>query len=317
MKKQTRYFMRIVMLSALLSMTGCGSEKPQEVTGTVSSAAEFSETKSSAAVGETYESMPETSPAESAETLEETSEEGMSEAEREAKEKYEYWDAHCNFNPLDLTPMEGDYMAFNPEAEDAFPYMVSPDGEAYGFYEDLTDGCSVWCVIDTETYVNRISATSTLEPQGDNTYDAANLADGWRGDAWVEGAEGNGIGESVTIVRKYSHGGDVTDFEDYGYDSFFFPNLCIVNGMTKNETAFRNNGRVKSLKLYFNEEYIATLELEDSMRPQFISLSGLHLSARDGEESTFRFEIAEVYPGDKYEDTAITGIEIEVFTENH
>lgn len=234
-----------------------------------------------------------------------------------AKESYEYWDAYCNTNALDLTPMEGEFMTLNPEPEDAFPYMASPDGNVFGFYDDLTDGCSVWCAIDSESYVNEISATSTLAPQGNNTYEPANLGNRSRENAWVEGVEGYGIGESISIVRNYSHGNDAAGFKDYGYDSFFFPTLCIVNGLAKNEKAWKNNGRVKSLKLFFNDEYIATLELEDSMKPQFISLSGLHLSARDGEDSTFRFEIADIYPGDKYEDTALTGIEIEVFTENH
>lgn len=234
-----------------------------------------------------------------------------------AKESYEYWDAYCNTNALDLTPMEGEFMTLNPDPKDAFPYMASPDGNVFGFYDDLTDGCSVWCAIDSESYVNEISATSTLAPQGNNTYEPANLGNRSRENAWVEGVEGYGIGESISIVRNYSHGNDAAGFKDYGYDSFFFPTLCIVNGLAKNEKAWKNNGRVKSLKLFFNDEYIATLELEDSMKPQFISLSGLHLSARDGEDSTFRFEIADIYPGDKYEDTALTGIEIEVFTENH
>lgn len=237
--------------------------------------------------------------------------------EEKALQSYEYWDKYCNYNSLDLTPMEGEFMALDPESDDPFPYIDSEDGDVYGFYDDLTDGCSVWCAIDYDSYINEISATSTLAPQGSNSYEASNLGNGKRENAWVEGAEGYGIGESVTIVRNYSHGGDAVGFVDYGYDSFFFPTLCIVNGMAKNETAWKNNSRVKSLKLYFNDEYVATLELEDSMKPQFISLSGLHLSARDKEDSTFRFEIAEVYPGDKYEDTALTGIEIEIFTENH
>lgn len=342
MKIASNGFTVILLTAVLLSLTGCDK---QQYTGESGTASEPVATVSENAVENTYagnEDVAEKDDAtkensgENADINEENAAENtdineentnasegssteakLSSEEQDAKESYEYWDEYCNRNPLDLTPTEGEFMAINPESEDAFPYMDSPDGDVFGFYDDLTDGCSVWCAIDYESYVNKISASSTLAPQGKYSYDAANLGNRSRKDAWVEGTDGYGIGESVTIVRNYSHGGDAAGFKDRGYDSFFFPALCIVNGMAKDEKSWKNNSRVKSLKLYFNDKYIATLELEDSMKPQFISLSGLHLSAKDGADSTFRFEIADVYPGDKYNDTALTGIEIEVFTENH
>lgn len=340
MKTTLKGYKCILLVLLLLSLSGCGKEQltnedkkanePATASGTTS------ETLSEESEIDTQNSDPEesnksdldiseifnTTIADAIEGREEipaedNSPEKLTPEEQAAKESYEHWDEYCNSKPLDLTPALGEFMTLNPEPEDAFPYMDSPDGDVYGFYDDLTDGCSVWCAIDYDKYVNNINATSTLAPQGNNSYDAANLGNRSRSNAWVEGVEGNGIGESVTIVRNYTHGGDAAGFKEYGYDSFFFPNLCIVNGFAKNEKAWKNNGRVKSLKLFFNEEYVATLELEDTMKPQFISLSGLHLSALDGEDSIFRFEIADVYPGDKYEDTVLTGIEIEVFTENH
>ncbi len=300
----------------MLSIVGCGQTEPSS--GIVKNDANIDsgENDSSADSDVNIDNSPTASAADTTESIE-SDDTQLSPEESNAKESYEHWDAYCNNAALDLTPMVGDFMTLDPEPEDAFPYISSPDGDVFGFYDDLTDGCSVWCSIDYESYVNDISASSTLAPQGNNSYDATNLGNRSRKDAWVEGVDGYGIGESVTIVRKYSHGGDAANFQEHGYDSFFFPNLCIVNGMAKNEKAWKNNSRVKSLKLYFNDEFVTTLEIEDSMKPQFISLSSLHLSARDSEESTFRFEIADVYPGDKYDDTALTGIEIEVFTENH
>ena len=53
------------------------------------------------------------------------------------------------------------------------------------------------------------------------------------------------------------------------------------------------------------------------MKPQYFSLEGLNLSAANNENSVFTFEIVDVYKGDVYEDTVITGIEIEFSTPNH
>lgn len=227
--------------------------------------------------------------------------------QRDFKEEFELYDAQLNEAPLNLTPVIGEF--FESLYEDTMP-IENPEGQLYGFEDDLTAGCSVWCAI--ADYNEKVSASSALEAQGELSYEAGNILDRDRKDAWVEGAEGNGIGESVTITKSYDIG---TDSE--GYDCIFFTDLCIVNGYARDEETFKNNSRVKSLKMYFNDEYVCDLELEDTMKPQYISLSGLHLSAQNKEESTFRFEIGDVYPGDKYEDTAITGIEIRMFTKNH
>ncbi len=206
-----------------------------------------------------------------------------------------------------LTPKIGEF--YSSTYNDVLPDK-DPNGELYGFEDDLTEGCSVWCAI--MDYQTAAESTSHLTPQGEFTYEAENILTGNRMSAWVEGVEGYGIGESVSISKYYDNGSDKQDS-----DCFFFPGLCIVNGMAKNEDAWKNNSRAKTLKMYFNEEYVCDLKLFDTMKPQYISLSGLNLSSKNKETSTFRFEIAEVYPGDQYDDTAITGIEIQVFTENH
>ena len=47
------------------------------------------------------------------------------------------------------------------------------------------------------------------------------------------------------------------------------------------------------------------------MEPQFIDVSPVNMTVSNGREAVFRFEIADVYPGTKYEDTCLTGILIE------
>ena len=78
-----------------------------------------------------------------------------------------------------------------------------------------------------------------------------------------------------------------------------------------------DNSRVKELKMYFNGKYITNIELEDNIRSQYIDITSLGLKVKSGEEFTLKFEIADVYKGDKYDDTAITGIEVEFWTPNH
>ena len=69
--------------------------------------------------------------------------------------------------------------------------------------------------------------------------------------------------------------------------------------------------------MYMNGEFITTLPLLDIMEPQYFDLTPYHLHADSGADTVFRFEICQVYPGDKYEDTAITGIEFQFMTPNH
>ena len=75
---------------------------------------------------------------------------------------------------------------------------------------------------------------------------------------------------------------------------------------------WENNSRVKVLKLYHNDELLATIDLLDTITPQYIDISSLNIESKANSSEKFKFEIAEVYeeeyPGERYSDTAITGI---------
>lgn len=214
-----------------------------------------------------------------------------------------------NQDPADLRAKVGEYLS--PD-EDGLSFIEDPSGELYGFEEDLTEGCSVWCAV--RDYKVSVDASSVLAPQGNQKYDAENVINGSKENAWVEGVNGNGIGESITITKSYD-----VDCASIVPDEecIFFYEICFVNGLARNEKTWKANGRVKSLKFYYNGQEQGTIELEDTMKPQYVSLSGLNLAAKNNKESVFTFEIADVYPGDKYEDTAITGIEIGFDSPNH
>ena len=113
--------------------------------------------------------------------------------------------------------------------------------------------------------------------------------------AWVEGVEGNGEGEYL----RYS-----------------FPGTCprittvlIHNGYVKNWEVWRDNARVKRLLMYYNDEPYAILNLQDTMGLQSFDVGVLGYKDKDSAPAwSIKFEILEVYPGKKYEDTAITEI---------
>ena len=113
--------------------------------------------------------------------------------------------------------------------------------------------------------------------------------------AWVEGVEGNGEGE---------------------YLCYSFPGTCprittvlIHNGYVKNCDVWRDNGRVKKLLMYYNDEPYAILNLQDTMGLQSFDVGVLGYEDKDSAPAwSIKFEILEVYHGKKYEDTAITEI---------
>lgn len=113
--------------------------------------------------------------------------------------------------------------------------------------------------------------------------------------AWVEGVEGNGVGEYL----RYS-----------------FPGTCprittvlIHNGYVKNWEVWYDNARVKRLLMYYNDEPYAILNLQDTMGLQSFDVGVLGYEDKDSAPAwSIKFEILEVYPGKRYEDTAITEI---------
>lgn len=158
-------------------------------------------------------------------------------------------------------------------------------------YVDLySPACSWYCggVIDS------VNASSTLASANGFTYIAENAHDFNHESVWAEGVDGNGVGE---------------------YIIYQFPATCpritgvkILNGHVKNETIWKANNRIKTLKVYYNDKEHVILDLEDTRCIQFFEIGtvGYGPNAKDKDPWTLKFEILEVYPGDIYEDTVIS-----------
>lgn len=176
-----------------------------------------------------------------------------------------------------------DYEALS-DVEIALFSFVQDDPVLSHFY---SYNCSWYC----GGQIDSVTASSALADR----YAAEKAHDFSIVTAWVEGVEGNGVGEYL----RYS-----------------FPGTCprittvlIHNGYVKNWEVWRDNARVKKLLMYYNDEPYAILNLQDTMGLQSFDVGVLGYEDKDSAPAwSIKFEILEVYPGKKYEDTAITEI---------
>ena len=150
-------------------------------------------------------------------------------------------------------------------------------------YEDPNyDGPPFWgTCIDAPSYVK---ASSTLSPQGKYNYSVDNLTDYDPRTPWVEGKEDYGIGEYIDLELPY------------GSD-----NIKILNGYQRSYSSWKNNSRVKTIKVYAYKKAICYVELEDKMGGQYFDLP-------ENDFQRIRFVIVDVYKGDKWKDVAISEI---------
>lgn len=165
------------------------------------------------------------------------------------------------------------------------------------YWQVGTDGCSWYCGAS----VAQVSASSYLSAQGNTTYTPKNAHDFDYKSAWVEGVSGYGVGEYIT----YS----------FPQENPRITTISIVNGYVKSEKAWKANSRVKKLKMYLDDVPYAILVLEDKKAAHHFTVAPIGNGDRDNYDElsklpdwTLKFEILEVYPGEKYEDTVISEI---------
>ena len=164
--------------------------------------------------------------------------------------------------------------------------LLEKYGEVVENAWDIIDGgCSWYC--GGGNY--KIKASSSL---GDS-YKAEFANDLSYKTAWVEGKKDEGIGEYLEYYFK-NNSPRITE-------------IIISNGYMKSEETWKNNNRVKKLKLYVNGVPFGILNLKDSRTDQHFSVGTLGHN-KNGTDLILKFEILEVYKGSKYNDTAITEI---------
>ncbi len=133
-----------------------------------------------------------------------------------------------------------------------------------------------------------IEVSSLLSPQGNNAYGPGNLL-GDPNTAWVEGIAGNGAGEWIRITQS-GHLGNMK-----------FQTVFVWNGYQKSVKSFQENGRVRELLVSWQggEQQV---RLADEMGMQSIRLRSPVISP------WVKFQIQTAYTGDKFQDTALSGL---------
>jgi len=170
-------------------------------------------------------------------------------------------------------------------------YCTEVEVESMEEYQEMLDfGCSLGCAIGWD-----FDVSSYLEPQGDNTYGPENLGDCDFSTAWIEGEEGYGISESIIISFDMPE-----EMENLNFDGIDF-----INGYAKSATAWEHNSRVKTFKVWLNETFQFYIRLLDTAWPQQATFYPDHTIYLNPGDIVY-LDIVDVYEGRKYEDTAIT-----------
>ncbi len=157
-------------------------------------------------------------------------------------------------------------------------------------------GCSWYCGGGPKA----ITASSYLISSDTNDYQPQNAHDLSYNSAWVEGVKGYGVGEYLLY--------------HFSAQSPRITTITVVNGYVKNETVWKNNSRVKKIKMYIDNKPYAILNLTDQRSEQSFSVPPIGNDVEDWDKLenapdwTIKFEILDVYKGDKYDDTVISEI---------
>lgn len=169
-------------------------------------------------------------------------------------------------------------------------------------YQSMWDieggGCSWYCGAGEYS----VTTSSELSSNGKINYKSGNLKDFSYQTAWVEGVKGHGIGETIEFKFVPQHPRITT--------------IKIANGYIKSKKSWKNNSRVKKLKMYVNDSIYGIINLKDIYSLQSIELkTPIGYSDRKNFDRLkklpkwkIKFEILEVYKGDKYTDTVISEI---------
>ena len=191
----------------------------------------------------------------------------------------------------------------NGEIDTTYTKTIIQNYEQY--FDVLYPGCSWYCGGRIDT----VKASSSLSPQGKFNYQAKNAADFSYETAWIEGAKGPCLGEYI----EYQFSPNSARVEE----------VKIANGYVKSEKAWKDNARVKKMKLYYNGKLYAILHLKNERSEQVFKVGpfGFKYYLIDDDKKpnkpwTLRFEIFEVYPGNRHTDTAISEIHFMVYDEH-
>ncbi|WP_316768234.1 NADase-type glycan-binding domain-containing protein [Pedobacter frigiditerrae] len=188
----------------------------------------------------------------------------------------------------------GDYEKLSKQDKKIYDNCSETEEDYWGI---LGSGCSWYCGGGLE----KVFSSSSLKSTKSINYSASSINDLNYKTAWIEGIPGYGVGEFIVY--------------DFPPENPRITKIIVVNGYVKSKIAWTDNSRVKKLKMYVDDKPYAILNLADSRQEQSFSIKPIGISDRKDYKKLklkprwkIKFEILDVYKGDKFDDTAITEI---------
>lgn len=133
----------------------------------------------------------------------------------------------------------------------------------------------------------RYCVNNAKAAEGELAFGPEAFVSGESGKAWCEGVTGYGIGEIVTLHFK---------------PGVRLQELAILNGYGKTPETFKDNSRVKRLRIQTSDGFATIVALPDKPEEHVVKLP------RPVKPQWVRFSIVDIYPGDRGSDTCISGI---------
>lgn len=146
---------------------------------------------------------------------------------------------------------------------------------------ELMGGCSLRCAFPWQTFAILPGRPPTpVYTLDDNDKDTS----------WNDAV----IGAKLTFQFPKKLPKELNDTPFYGFD--------IADGNIKTEASFKEYGRVKKIRLFYNGKAFADVALSDTRRWQEVSFDDI--MSRQGD--VFSIQILDIYPGSKYPTASIT-----------
>lgn len=137
--------------------------------------------------------------------------------------------------------------------------------------------------------VRDVTATSVLAAIDSFRYDPPLTVDGKLETAWVEGKDGQGEGESITLVLD---------------SAYAVSGIYIHSGYQKSSDLFQKNSRPEMIRVEFSDGTSQSFRLDDAQGMQTLTFSA-------PVTTTFvTIAVEAVYAGSVYQDTAISEIQL-------
>jgi hypothetical protein len=151
--------------------------------------------------------------------------------------------------------------------------------------QETMGGCSLKCAFGWNVEVQAPAG----KPRPIKTLNDENAETAWVAD---NGTSGVGVKFRFIFPKKLIAELEGTPF--YGLD--------LINGVWKTEQEWKAHGRVKRVRLYYNDKPLCDVVFADSRRWQRLSFPDIFVHSGD----SMTMEILEIYPGDNGAGAAIT-----------